>query len=140
MISILDIHTTKEIAGNDVEGRGCAVGFAFRMIADTADETLAFHLNVDRRGYEELYAAEERVDVDFLILCNGRFAQVQADASAESIEPGTMKRLTMIDVFVSSIMHRATDALAVLADWQWPPQPLIGVSTIAVDNEMYSYI
>ena len=76
VISILDIYTTEEIAGDDVEGRGCAVDFAFGVIADTADEVLGFHLHIDRRGHDNLNAAEERVDVDFLILCNGRFAQV----------------------------------------------------------------
>ena len=104
-ILILDINTTEEIAGDDVEGRCRAVGFAFGMIADTADEALAFHLHIDRRGHEEFNAAEEGVDVDFLILRNGRFAQIQTDASAESIEPGTMKYLAVIDVFVSAIVH-----------------------------------
>ena len=91
VILIHDINTTEEIAGDDVEGRGSTVDFAFGMIADATDEVLAFHLHIDRRGHDNLNAAEESVDVNFLILRNGRFAQVQADASTESIEPGTVE-------------------------------------------------
>ena len=117
-ILILDIYATEEIAGNDVEGRYSAVGFAFGMIADAADEALAFHLNIDRRGNDNLNAAEESVDVNLLVLGDGRFAQVQTDASAESVEPGTVECLAMIDVFVATIVHQAADAPAVLADGQ----------------------
>ena len=140
IISILDIYATEEIAGDDMEGRCCAVGVAFSMIADSADEALAFHLHIDRRGHDELNAAEEGVDVNLLILRNGRFAQVQADASAESVEPGTVEGLAMIDVFVAAIVNRAADALAVFVDGQRALQPLVGVASVAVDNEMYSYI
>ena len=123
-----------------MEGGGSAVGLAIRMIADAADEALAFHLHIDRRGHEEFNAAEEGVDVNLLILRNGRFASVQADAAAESIETGTVKGLTMIDVLVSAIVHRAADTFAVLADGQRAMQPLVGVATVTVDNEMYSNI
>ena len=113
---ILDIYATEEIAGDDVEGGCRAVDFAFGMIADTANEALAFHLHIDRRGHEEFNTAEERVDVYLLVLRNGRFAQVQADASAESVETGTMESLAMIDILVAAMVHLAADALAVLAD------------------------
>ena len=123
-----------------MEGRGCAVDFAFGMIADTADEVLAFHLHIDRRGHENLNAAEESVDVDLLILFNGRFAQVQTDASAESIELGAVEGLAMIDVLVAAIVHRAADALAVLANGQRALQPLVGVATVTVHHEMNTCI
>jgi len=47
VISILDIHTTNEI--------------------------LAFHLHIDRCGHDDLNAAEESMDVDFLILRNSNY-------------------------------------------------------------------
>ena len=131
---ILDIHATEEIAGDDVEGGGYAVGVAFSMIADSADEALTFHLHIDCRGHDDLNAAAEGMDVNLLILCNGRFAQVQANASAESIKPGTMEGLAMIDVLIAAIVHRATDALAVFTNWEWSLQPLVGVATVAVDD------
>ena len=58
------------------------------------------------------------MDVNLLVLGDGRFAQVQADVSAESVEPGTVECLAMIDVFVATIVHQAADAPAVLADGQ----------------------
>ena len=76
VISILDIYATEEIAGDDMEGRCCAVGVAFSMISDSADEALAFYLYVDRRGHEEFDAAEKSVDVDLLVLSNHGLTQV----------------------------------------------------------------
>ena len=58
--------------------------------ADTADETSAFHLHVDRRGHEEFDAATEGMDVDLLILSDHSLAQVQPDAAAKSVEPGAV--------------------------------------------------
>ena len=137
---ILAIYATEEIAGDDVEGGCRAVDFAFGMIADAANEALAFHLHIDRCGHDDLNAAEESMDVDFLILRNSRFAQVQADASGEGVEPGTVACLAMLDVFVASVVHRAADAPAVLTDGQRAPQPFVGVAAVAVHHEICSYI
>lgn len=88
------------------------------MITYAADETLALHIHIDRRGHEELNASAEGADVYLLILGNNCLAKVQADASAESVETGSVEGLAMIDVLVAAIACRATYSLAVLADGQ----------------------
>ena len=137
---ILDIYTAEEIAGDDVDGGGFRVGIACGMIADTADEAAARHLNVYVGGYVEFGATTEGVDIYLLVLSNHSLAQVHADAATEGIETGTMKRLTVIDILVATIMHATTYALAVLADGQRALQPLVGVAAIAVDNSSCAHI
>ena len=110
------------------------------MIADAADEASAFYINIDRRGHGEFDASAEGVDVDFLVLGNHSLAQVETETAAESIETGTVERLAMIDVLVAAIVHRAADALALLADGQRALQPLVGVATVAVYNKVYANI
>ena len=110
------------------------------MIADAAYEAVAIYLHIHCRGHEQLNAAAEGVDVDFLVLSNHGLAQVKTDAATESIEAGTVECLATINVFVAAIVHRAADALTVLADGQWALQPLVRVSTVAVYNEMYTHI
>ena len=44
------VHTTEEIAGDDVEGRGFRVGSMCSVIADAADETAYLHFDVDVGG------------------------------------------------------------------------------------------
>ena len=88
------------------------------MIAYTTDKALAFYLYVDRRGHEEFDASQKGVDVDFLILSNHSFAQIQSDAATEGIEAGTVEGLAMIDVLVTTIVNRTADTLAVLTDRQ----------------------
>ena len=104
IFSVLDIHATEEIAGDDVEGGGFRVGVACGMVADAADEAAALHYDVDMSGHEEFDAAAEGVDVYFLVLCDDSFAQIHADAAAESIKTGTVERLAAIDVFVAAIV------------------------------------
>ena len=123
-----------------MKGRGLRVGSAGGMIADAADETMAFYLHIDRRGHEDLDAAAKGVDVDFLVLDNHGLAQIHTDAAAESIEAGTVEGLAVIDVLVAAVVDRAADSLAVLADGQRAPEPLIGIATIAVDDEARAYI
>ena len=132
--SILDIHAAEEIAGDDVEGGGFRVGVACGMVADAADEAVAIHFDVDMGGHEELNATAEGVDVDFLVLGDDGLAQVHADAAAEGIKSGTVKRLTAIDILVATVMHATADAFAVLADGQRTLQPLVWISAIAVYN------
>lgn len=131
---ILDIHATKEIADDNVNGGSLRVGIACGMIADTADEAAALHFNVDVGGHKEFDATAEGVDVNLLILSNHSLAQVHADATAEGIKSGTMERLTAIDILVATVMHATADALAVLTNGQRTQQPLVGVSAIAVYN------
>ena len=104
------------------------------MIAYTADEALAFHLYIDRRGHEEFDAATEGVDVDFLVLSNHGLAQVKSDAATESVETCTVEGLTMIDVLVSTIVSRAANTLAFFTGGQWSLQPLVWVAAVAVDD------
>lgn len=137
---ILDIHSAEEIAGDDVDGWSFRVGGMCDMITYATDEASAFYLHINRRGHNEFDAPTEGVDVDLLVLGDDGFAKIHADAAAESIEPGTMERLAMIDVFVAAIVDRAADTLAVLADVQRALQPLIGVATVAVDNQVYADI
>ena len=131
---ILDIHATKEIAGDNMDGGGFRIGIACGMIADTANEAAALHFDIDVGGYEEFNAATEGVDVYLLILGNHSLAQVHADAAAKGIETGTMERLTTIDVLVATILHATAEAFAVLADGQRTLQPLVWISAIAVYN------
>ena len=139
IFSVLDIHATEEIAGDDVEGWSLRGDGMCGMIADATDEALAFHFYVDRRGHEEFDTATEGMDVDFLIFSNHGLAQIQSDATAESIEPSTVEGLAMIDVLVATIVNRTADTLAVLTNRQWAPQPLVGIATVAVDNQMYAH-
>ena len=131
---ILDINAAKEIAGDNMDGGGFRIGIACGMIADTANEAAALHFDIDVGGYEEVNAATEGVDVYLLILGNHSLAQVHADAAAEGIETGTVKRLTAIDILVATVMHATADAFAVLADGQRTLQPLVWISAIAVYN------
>ena len=98
-----------------MEGRGRVVGIVYCVIANAADEAMALHLHIDRCGHQELDTAAEGVDVNLLVLCDDGLAQVHSDASAKSVEPGSVERLAVIDVFVAAIVNRASDALAVLA-------------------------
>lgn len=116
IFSVLDIHATEEIAGYDVNSWNFRVGGMCDMITYATDEASAFYLHIDRRGYHELDAATEGVDVDLLILSNHGLTQVQSDATEESIEPSTVEGLAMIDVLVATIVNRTADTLAVLTD------------------------
>ena len=91
-------------------------------------------------GHEELNATAEGVDVDFLVLSDNGLAQIHADAAAEGIETGTMEGLAAINILVAAVVHRAADALAVLADGQRAPEPLVRVATIAVDDQIHTHI
>ena len=88
-----------------MDGGGFRIGIACGMITDTADEAAALHFDIDVGGYEEFNAATEGVDVDFLILGNHGLAQIHADAAAEGIKSGTVKRLTTIDILVATIVY-----------------------------------
>lgn len=110
------MHATEEIAGNDVDGWGFRVGGMCGMIADTAEEALAFYLDVNRRGHKEFDAAKKGVDINLLVLSDHGLTQIQSDAAAEGIETGTVERLAAIDVLVAAIVNRTTDTLAVLTD------------------------
>ena len=101
-----------------MEGWCLRVNSMCGMIAYTTDETLALYLYVDRRGNEEFDAAKKSVDVDLLILSNHGLTQIQSDAAAESVEPGTVEGLAAIDVLVATIVNRTADTLAVLTDRQ----------------------
>ena len=81
------------------------------MITHTTDEAAAFYLHIDRRGHDEFDATTKGVNVDFLVLRNRCLAQVQPDAAAESVETGTVEGLAAIDVLVTAVVNRATDAL-----------------------------
>ena len=95
------------------------------MIADAADEALAFYIHIDRRRHNEFDAATEGMDVDLLVLGDDGLAQVHSDATAESVETGTVEDLAVIDVFVATVVYRAADAFAVFTDRQRTLQPLI---------------
>ena len=99
-----------------MNGWSFLVSGMYGMITDTADETSALHLDIDVSGYKQLDAAAERVDVNLLVLRDDSLAQIHSDAAAESVEAGTMERLTAIHVLVAAGVNRAADALAVLTD------------------------
>ena len=113
---IFYVNATEEIAGDDVEGGGFGVGSMCGMVADATYETTALYHDVDVGGHNEFDTTAEGMDVYFLVLGNHSLAQVHANATTESIEARTMERLAVIDVLVATIVYRATDALAVLAD------------------------
>ncbi len=79
------------------------------------------------------------MDVDFLIFSNHGLAQIQSDATAESVEAGTVEGLAMIDVLIATIVDRTADTLAVLTNRQWALQPLVRIATITIDNQMYAH-
>ena len=137
---IFDVYAAEEIAGDDVEGRSFRVGVMCGMVAYAADKTAAYHYDIDMGGHEELDAAAERVDVYLLVLGDNGLAQIHTDAAAEGVKAGTMKGLAAIDVLVTAVVNRAADALAVLADGQRALEPLVGVATIALDDEAHAYI
>ena len=137
---ILDIHTAQEVVGYDVQAVGILVCDSCSMVAYAADETAALDHDVHRLRHKEFHAATEGMDFDLLILCDGRIPQVHADTATESIETCSVERLTMIDVLIAAVVHAATNALAVFTNRQRTLQPLVGVATIAVDDETYAYI
>ena len=110
------------------------------MVADPADEAAALDYNVHRRRHNEFYATTEGMDFNLLILGNGSISQIYSDASAESVETGTVEWFATIDVLITAIVHTAADALAVFTNRQRTLQPLIWVATIALDNEAHAYI
>ena len=110
------------------------------MVSDAADEAAAFYYDIDMGGYEELDAAAEGVDVDFLILGNDGLAQIHSNTAAEGVKTGTVKRFATIDVLVAAVVYRAADTLAVLADRQGALEPLVRVATVAVDDQMHTNI
>ena len=123
-----------------MEAGGILSSYSCSMIADTADETAALDHDVHRLRHHEFYAATEGVDLDLLILRDGGFAQVHTDTATEGVEAGAVERLATVDIFVASIVHATTDALAVLTNGQRTLQPLVRVATITVDNKAHSYI
>ena len=137
---ILDVHASEEIAGDDVDGGSFRVGGMCGMVANAADEAAALHYDIDISGHEELDAAAEGVDVDFLVLGDDSLTQVHTDAAAEGIETGTVERLAAIHVLVAAVMNRAADALSILAYRQRALKPLVGVATVAVDNQIHTHI
>ena len=104
------------------------------MVADTANEVATLDYDVHRLRYKEFHTAEESVDLYLFILCNGCISQVHSNTSEECIEPGTVEWLATIDVLIAAVVHATTDALAVFTNRQRTLQPLVGVTTITVDN------
>ena len=131
---ILDIHTTDEIAGDNVDGWGFRVGGMSAMITNATDEAAAFYYDVDMGWHEEFYASTEGVDVDFLVLGDDCLAQIHADAAAESVDACTVEVFAAIDILITAVVYRATDALAFLANGQRALEPLVWVAPIAVDD------
>ena len=123
-----------------MNGWSFLVSGMYGMITDTADETSALHLDIDVSGYKQLDTATERVDVNLLVLCDDSLAQIHSDAAAEGVEAGTVERLAAIHVLVTAVMNRTADSLSVLVNGQWALKPLVGVATVAVDNQVYTYI
>ena len=111
-----------------------------RGVAYTTNKVTTLHQHIDMRWNDEFDAATEGVYIDFLVLRDGGFAHIHPNATAESIKSSAMKRFATEDVFVAAKMHTAVDALAVLADGQWTLQPLVRVTTIAVDYSYSAYI
>ena len=110
------------------------------MVADATDETAALYHDVDVGGHNEFDTTAEGMDVDLLVLGNHGLAQVHADATAEGVKAGTVERFTVIDVLVATIVYRAADALAVLADGQRALEPLVGVAAVTVDEQINTHI
>ena len=138
--SILDVHAADEVAGDDVDGGGFRVGGMCDVITDATYEAAALHYDVDVGGYKELDAAAEGVDVDFFVLSNDGLTQVHADAAAEGIETGTVEGLAAIDVLVAAVVNRAADAFAVFTNGQRALEPLVGVTAVAVDNQIHTHV
>ncbi len=122
-----------------MDGRDIQVGGMCGVIGDAADEAAALHHNVDVGRYEELDATAKGVDIDFLVLGDDSLAQVQPDASAESIEAGTVEGFAMIDILVAAIVNRTANTLSILTNGQRALQPLVGIATVAVDDQMYTH-
>ena len=116
------------------------VGVACGTVAHTAEEAAALYDDVHMGGHIEFDAATEGVDVYLLVLGDHGLAQVHADAAAESVETGTVEGLATKYILVAAVAHRAADTLAVLADGQRALQPLVRVSSIAVDDGLCTHI
>ena len=86
------------------------------MVANPTDEAAALDHDVHRWRHDEFYATTESMDFNLLILCNSSISQIHSDASAESVETGTVEHFTTIDVLIAAIVHATTDALAVFTN------------------------
>ena len=110
------------------------------MVADTANEVATLDYDVHSLRYDQFHAATEGMDFYLFILCNGCIPQVHPDASEECVETGTVEWLATIDILITAIAHAAADALAVFTNRQRTLEPLVRVSTIAVNNTVHAYI
>ena len=123
-----------------MDGWSLLVGGMYGMITYAADEAATLYLDIYVSGYKQFDATTEGVDVNLLVLCDDSLAQIHSDAAAEGVEAGTVERLAAIHVLVTAVMNRTADSLSVLVNGQWALKPLVGVATVAVDNQVYTYI
>ena len=137
---MFDAHATQKVAGGDMNPVGSLVGARYRFITNAANETVAVHHHIDIFGYQQFHAAQESVDVNFLVLADDSVAQIQAQTAAKGVKPCSMESLTFIYVLVSAKPHKAADAFAVFTQRQGALQPLRRVLLITVDDEFASNV
>ena len=113
----------------------CSSGF----IADSTNKAAAVHYHIHCRGDNQLNTAHKGMDVDFLILVNDGFAQIQTDSTTICFKPGTMKWFSVINVFITTKTHRAADSFAVLSERYGTLKPPVSVMPETADDETHTY-
>ena len=137
---MLDAHAAQKVAGSDMEGVGILVGALLGLVTRAADETVALHYHIDVGGNEQFHSTQEGVDVDLLVLADGCLAQIQPQAAAEGVQPGSAERFTPEDVTIGTKIDRTMHALAVFAQRQGALQPLRWVVAEVVYQQFNTYI
>ena len=134
------MNSAEEIACHHVQGLSVIFYSFVGLVADAADEAAALHHHVDALRHVNLNAAEEGVDVDFLVFGDDSLAKVQFYASESGVELGAVEGLAVIGVLVAAVFSATADALAVLAHRHRTVEPLVAVVLEAINNNVATEI
>lgn len=110
------------------------------LIAHATDEAAALYLYIYRSGHEQFYTTHEGAYIYLLVLGNFGIAQIHTDATALCHQPGPVKRLSAIGVFISTEAHGTVYTLALLAPGNGTLNSQVTVAPYAVEDKPEAYI
>ena len=110
---LFDAHSAKKVASSDMNTMSILVGACHSLVANATDEAMTVDHDINIVGDHEFYPAEERVDVNFLVLVNDGIAQVQTQPATKGVKSRPMECFTLIDVLVGAKPRITADAFAV---------------------------
>ena len=119
-----DAYAAQKVTRCDVEFAGILVGAVRCLVANAAYKTVALDNDVDIVGDIQFNTSNKRTDIYLLVLTDDSLAQVQTYATEESIETGTVERFATISISIGTEARSATNAFALLANWNGTLEPL----------------